>query len=75
MLLLMLFLLNVAAQVSEVMADVGRRDRCGGLHFFNPVPVMKLVEVVRCEFYGSPIQPNILFTPGLIRPATRHTRS
>ena len=37
------------------MADVGRRDRCGGLHFFNPVPVMKLVEVVRCEYYGSSI--------------------
>ena len=73
MLLLMLFLLNVAAQVSDVMADVGRRDRCGGLHFFNPVPVMKLVEVVRCEYYGS--HSNILVTPGLIRPAMRTTRS
>jgi len=34
-------------KVGDVMKDVGRLDRCGGLHFFNPVPVMKLLEVVR----------------------------
>jgi len=34
-------------KVGDVMKDVKRLDRCGGLHFFNPVPVMKLLEVIR----------------------------
>jgi 3-hydroxyacyl-CoA dehydrogenase len=29
--------------------DVKRQDRVGGLHFFNPVPVMKLLEVVKAD--------------------------
>jgi len=33
--------------ITEMAAVTGRRDRFCGLHFFNPVPVMKLVEVVR----------------------------
>lgn len=33
--------------VVELAAVTGRPDRVFGLHFFNPVPVMKLVEVVR----------------------------
>ncbi len=33
--------------VTELASGVGRPDRVMGLHFFNPVPVMKLVELVR----------------------------
>lgn len=33
--------------VTEVMAATNRPERFIGLHFFNPVPLMKLVEVVR----------------------------
>lgn len=34
--------------ITELAAATGRPDRFVGLHFFNPVPVMELVEVVRC---------------------------
>jgi 3-hydroxybutyryl-CoA dehydrogenase len=33
--------------ITELAASTRRPDRFGGLHFFSPVPLMKLVEVVR----------------------------
>ena len=33
--------------ITELAATTKRPDRFGGLHFFNPVPLMKLVEVVK----------------------------
>ncbi len=34
--------------ITELAAGTDRPERFVGLHFFNPVPVMPLVEVVRC---------------------------
>ena len=33
--------------ITELASKTKRPDRFGGLHFFNPVPIMKLVEVIR----------------------------
>jgi 3-hydroxybutyryl-CoA dehydrogenase len=33
--------------VTELAAATKRPDKVGGLHFFNPVPLMKLVEVIK----------------------------
>lgn len=33
--------------ITELGASTARADRVVGMHFFNPVPVMKLVEVIR----------------------------
>jgi len=33
--------------ITELAATTTRPDRFAGLHFFNPVPIMKLVEVIR----------------------------
>lgn len=36
--------------VSEIAANAIHRERCVGLHFFNPVAKLQLVEVVRAPF-------------------------
>ena len=43
-----IFLSNTSSLcITELAASTKRPDRFGGLHFFNPVPIMKLVEVIR----------------------------
>jgi 3-hydroxybutyryl-CoA dehydrogenase len=43
-----MFLSNTSSLcITELAAATRRPDRFGGLHFFNPVPIMKLVEVIR----------------------------
>lgn len=43
-----LLLTNTSSlSVSEIASATGRPEKVAGMHFFNPVPVMKLVEVIR----------------------------
>jgi len=43
-----IFLSNTSSLcMTELAAATKRPDRFAGLHFFNPVPIMKLVEVIR----------------------------
>jgi len=36
--------------IAELSGAISRKDKFIGMHFFNPVPVMKLIEVIRSMF-------------------------
>jgi 3-hydroxybutyryl-CoA dehydrogenase len=42
-----------ALSVTEIAAATTRPDRVVGMHFFNPAPLMPLVEIVRAELSGD----------------------
>jgi 3-hydroxybutyryl-CoA dehydrogenase len=42
-----------ALSVTEIAAATGRPERVVGMHFFNPAPLMPLVEIVRAELSGD----------------------
>ena len=41
--------------ITRIAEGLGHPERVIGLHFFNPVPVMKLLEIVRGDATGEPI--------------------
>jgi 3-hydroxybutyryl-CoA dehydrogenase len=44
-----------ALAVTEIALGSSRPDRVVGLHFFNPAPVLDLVEVVRTDLVDEPV--------------------
>ena len=40
--------------ITALASRTDRPERVIGMHFMNPVPVMKLVEIIRCLLYTSP---------------------
>ena len=42
-----------ALSVTEIAAATARPERVVGMHFFNPAPLMPLVEIVRAELTGD----------------------
>jgi len=41
--------------LADVFANTPGPERCCGMHFFNPVPIMKLLEVIRPEACSSDV--------------------
>jgi 3-hydroxybutyryl-CoA dehydrogenase len=62
-----LFASNTSSlSITEMGALSGRPDRFLGLHFFNPVPIMKLVEVIRgLNTSGDTLEQGLAFAKSL----------
>jgi 3-hydroxyacyl-CoA dehydrogenase len=41
--------------IGDIASATKRQDRFAGLHFFNPVPQMKLVEIIKTSQTGQPV--------------------
>jgi 3-hydroxybutyryl-CoA dehydrogenase len=48
--------------VTAIAEKIPSPERVAGMHFFNPAPIMKLVEVVRTDHTGEPVMQTILET-------------
>jgi len=60
--------------ITEMAAATGRPDRFVGLHFFNPVPLMKLVEVVRTVSTAAGVEETVTaFARGIGKTPIRTT--
>jgi 3-hydroxyacyl-CoA dehydrogenase len=46
--------------IGEIAESVSRKDRFGGLHFFNPVPMMKLLEVIKTNNTSPQVHQTLL---------------
>lgn len=60
--------------ITAIAAATGRPDRVVGLHFFNPVPLMRLVEVVRSPLTSpATFEEAVAFARSLGKTAVRAT--
>lgn len=46
--------------ITEIAASTKRADRVIGMHFFNPAPVMKLVEVIKGQLTSDEVQKSVM---------------
>ena len=57
-----------ALSVTEIAAATTRPERVVGMHFFNPAPLMPLVEIVRAELTSDDaVEPQPPWAPGSAR--------
>lgn len=46
--------------ITDISKDISNPSRVAGLHFFNPAPLMKLVEIIKGEHTGNDIIESLL---------------